>query len=147
MCTFINIKMAQLDELFSKVRFSKRESKLNVDFQELEMNVKFQLPEDYKYYLTNYNSFEGIIGQEYLRLWNAYELNKLNQEYGIKNLPNTIAVGTNGSGEFIGIELKTNDYRVVLSPFIDLDKENNIEIGISFSDMLSRLYNGEQWFI
>ncbi len=38
------------------------------------------------------------------------------------------------------------EYRIVLSPFIDLDKSFNIEIGNSFTNFFERLENGIDWF-
>ena len=72
----------------------------------------------------------------------------MNNSYQITdNLVNTIGIGGNGSSEFITIEFtKNNEYRVVLSPFIDLDKNYHIEIGNSFTDFFERLENGKNWF-
>ena len=138
--------MTRLDDLLTKQGFSKKTSKSNIDFPIIEEHLRFKLPEDYKYYLANYDDFEGFVGEEYLRLWKIDDLFKLNKEYGVNDLPDTIAIGTNGNMEFIAIELKVNDYRIVLSPFIDIDVQNHIEIGTSFSDMLIRLKNGIKWF-
>jgi hypothetical protein len=71
-----------------------------------------------------------------------------NREIGIfNNLPLTIAIGNNGSSEFIAIELMDdNQHRIVLSPYIDLDKEYHINIGSSFTDFFTRLDNGRDWF-
>ncbi len=64
----------------------------------------------------------------------------------IKYLPNTIAIGGNGGGEFIAIEFtEPNNYRLILAPYIGLDeKEYHIEIGSSFYDMLVRLNTGKE---
>jgi hypothetical protein len=51
------------------------------------------------------------------------------------------------SGEFIGIEYApSNQYRLILSPLIDLDIQHHIEIGDSFTDFLARLESGQTWF-
>ena len=73
---------------------------------------------------------------------------KLNTEYEItENLKNIIAIGGNGSSELIAIEfIKSEEFRIVLVPAIDLDKANYIEIGNSFADFLYRLENGKDWF-
>lgn len=59
----------------------------------------------------------------------------------------TIGIGDIGGGEFIGLE-KLNDerIRIILTPFIDLDREYHIEIGNLFSDFLTRMDKGEKWF-
>jgi hypothetical protein len=69
-----------------------------------------------------------------------------NLNYGIfESMPGIIGIGNNGSSEFIGIEHSdNNDYKIVLSPLINLDKEYNIEIGSSFTDFILRLENNEE---
>jgi hypothetical protein len=92
--------------------------------------------------------FETSIGEEYLKLWDADNIVSLNEGYEILgNLPMTLGIGDNGAGEFIALEkLETGNFRVVLTPYIDLNKECYVEIGDSFSDFLLRTDNGEKWF-
>ncbi len=134
--------------MFDKYDFQKRTSPIIIDWKEIEEVSAFQLPEDYKYFLENYNGFEGFIGSEFLQLWSYNNLLENNNGYGIvDHLTFTCGIGTNGSSEFLAIELiAANQYRIVLSPFIDLSKEYHIEIGISFSEMLQRLDEGKAWF-
>jgi hypothetical protein len=72
----------------------------------------------------------------------------LNQDYKIfENLSRTIGIGDNGAGEFIGIEkLVDGGLRIVLTPFIDLDKQYHIEVGQTFTAFVLRLDKGEKWF-
>ena len=114
----------------------------------IEKIAGFGLPEDYRNYLLNFSRFENHIQNEYVCLWDIDELIELNTGYGIfECLSNTIAIGGNGGGEFIAIEyMDMKSYRVVLSPFIDLDKECHVEIGGSFTDFLVRLDSGLEWF-
>jgi len=100
------------------------------------------------FYIQNYLGFEETIGREYVRLWDINELMEKNKGYCItETLTNTLGIGTNGGGEFIAIEqFEIDNYRVVLSPFIDLDKKYHIQIGSSFSDFLIRLDQGLEWF-
>jgi hypothetical protein len=115
---------------------------------EIEDLVKFKLPEDYRYYLENFEAFDDIIGNEFLRLLDLDALMDYNLNYGIfESMPGIIGIGNNGSSEFIGVEfLEDNKHRIVLSPLIDLDKEYNIAVGSSFTDFIQRLANGERWF-
>jgi hypothetical protein len=140
--------MAIFEEILSKYNWPKRTEKPLVTIDQIESIVKFNLPFDYKTYIQNYLDFEEHIGQEFIRLWDFDELLETNKRYGIfDNLPNTLGIGGNGSSEFIAIELVDgNNYRIVLSPFIDLDKQYHIEIGKSFTDFLVRLDNGQEWF-
>jgi len=54
--------MLQLDAILSKYNFSRRPIEPNVSFKEIENEIDFSLPEDYKYYLTHYNEFEDFLG-------------------------------------------------------------------------------------
>lgn len=110
--------------------------------------IGFKLPADYLYFAEGYNGFEGFIGEEYVRLWDIENLIEENSGYAIvQELDNTIGIGGNGGGEFLAIEmLGEGAYRVVLSPFIDLDKKYFVDVGSSFTDFLQRLVEGRTWF-
>lgn len=111
-------------------------------------SIPFQLPADYKFYLENYEPFEGAMGNEYVQFWKADELLEANRGYGITEyLPDVFGIGGNAGGEFIGIEfLSHGTHRIILSDLISMEKEYFIEIGTSFLDMLVRLDNGREWF-
>jgi hypothetical protein len=140
--------MFENEQLFTKYNFQKRTEKLKLTIEEVENKINFALPDDYKFYAENFVDNESFIGNEFVQLWNFNEILKLNSEYKIvENLKNTIAIGGNGSSEFIAIEfLKNTEYRIVLSPFIDLDNTYHIEIGNSFTNFLERLEAGKCWF-
>lgn len=140
--------MPKIEQALDKYSFQKRTEKAKISVEEIENKINFSLPEDYKFYATNYSGNENFIGNEYVELWDINQLLELNNEYGItKCLKNTIGIGGNGNSEFIGIELlESNEYRMVLSPFIDLNKKYNIEIGNSFTDFFERLEDGRKWF-
>lgn len=140
--------MIQLVDILNKYNFSKKPVESLISFEKIEKEIGFELPNDYKYYLANFDYFEDFVGPEYVKLFAYDDLLEKNQEYGVlEALPNTIMIGNNGSSEFIAIELTgTSNYRVVLSPLIDLSAEYHIEIGNSFSDMLDRLDEGTEWF-
>ena len=140
--------MLEIEKLFAKYSFQKRTEKPKTTIEEVENKIDFSLPEDYKFYATNYIENESFVGNEFVRLWDFNEILTINSEYEIiENLKNTIAIGGNGSSEFIAIENGENgEYRIVLSPFIDLDKTYHIEIGNSFTDFFKRLEKGKDWF-
>lgn len=140
--------MNTLDKLLSKHNWPTKTVSDDTDFEDIEKEIGFELPQDYKEFLTKYVGHEIQIGEESLKLWDKKDLVSWNQGYQIPvNLPRTIGIGDNGGGEFIGIE-KLNDggLRIVLTPFIDLDKQYHIEIGSSFTDFLLRMDKGEKWF-
>lgn len=140
--------MEIFEKILTKYNCQKRNEIPLQDVDQIENKIHFNLPLDYKKYIQHYIGFEKNIGQQFIRLWDLNELLEANADYGIfESLPNTLGIGGNGGGEFIAIEmLGMNDYRIVLSPYIDLDKDYHIEIGDSFTDFLVRLDSGQEWF-
>ena len=139
--------MNTINEIFKKYNWPTRISD-DSDLLGIEREFRSELPEDYKEFISNYAGCEIQMGEEYIKLWDKDNLLSLNQKYEIfENLLETIGIGDNGSGELIAIE-KRNDggLRIILTPFIDLDKQNHIEIGKSFTDFLVKLDKGEKWF-
>ena len=140
--------MTELKTFLTKYNFPNRTIQPNTKFKEIENQIGFPLPADYKFYLENYGEYEAIVGHELVNLWDIDELLSINKDTGIvDNLPFTLGIGNNPSNEFIAIEfIENNIYRIILSPFIDLDKQYHIEIGNSFTDFFVRLDNGKEWF-
>jgi hypothetical protein len=140
--------MDRLEQVLQKYNFQKRFDKPKMASEEVEKIIKFKLPEDYKFFALNYLEFEDSIGPEYVRLWNFDEILEMNFDYQIfEYLPKTLAIGGNGGGDYIAIEqLENEGLRIILSPFITIEKEAHLEIGNSFTDFLERLNNGKEWF-
>lgn len=140
--------MEQFQQILLKYNWPSRTEERKTSLKEIEEMIGFNLPYDYNMFIQKYFGYEEFIGKEYVRLWDADELMEQNLGYDIiANLPMTIGIGGNGASECIAIEMKSkNNYRIVLTPFIDLDKQNHIEIGSSFTDFLERLDNGKEWF-
>jgi hypothetical protein len=139
--------MNALENTLLKHTFSKVLNEQSINLNNVEAFINFPLPEDYKYYLSNFLAFEGFIGSEYFCLWSKDELIELNNEYSIVSLPQTLGIGSNGAGEFIAIvALEGGKYSIVLSPFVDLNSQYHIKIGNSFTDFISRLDKGQEWF-
>ncbi len=136
--------MEDLEYLLDKFGFV-RQTQVNNNFQKIESLIRFQLPEDYKYYLENYNPFDDSIGQEYVVLYSINDLLEISRE-GIINDSHTIAIGSNGASETIGIRFwEPKNYKIVIAQYIQ-DIDDHIEIGTSFTDMLQRLDAGKEWF-
>ncbi len=140
--------MEQFEQILNQYHCLKRTERPKTTIDTIEDLVPFSLPSDYKTFLQNYAGFEGLIAEEYINLWKIDDLIETNHDHGIvNNLPNTLGIGSNGSAEFIAIELmNTNEYRIILSPFIGLNQQYHIEIGASFTDFLVRLDQGKRWF-
>ncbi|WP_276373144.1 SMI1/KNR4 family protein [Chryseolinea sp. H1M3-3] len=140
--------MNTTDAILRKYNWPTRTTSTDTEVLDIEREIRFELPADYKDFLSRYGGHETQIGEEYIKLWDKEDLLSLNRGYEIfENLPRTIGIGSNGAGEFIGIE-KLDDglLRIILTPFIDLDKQYHIEIGSSFTDFLLKLDEGEKWF-
>ena len=139
--------MKKIEDVLSKYNLEKRKETDNIFILDVENKLNFNFPEDYKFYAQNFIENELFIGNEFLRLWDFNSLIEINKSYLITEyMTNIIGIGTNGSSEFIGIEVSDNGkVRIVLSPFIDLDKQYNIEIGTNFTNLFERLENGEEW--
>lgn len=140
--------MELLEKILSKYNFEKKLSKTPTEIEQIENMIKFKLPIDYKYFIQNYMGFENFIGPEYVILWDIDKLVEYNTDIGIfEDLPNTLGIGSNGASEFIAIEfIDENNYRIVISPTIDVDKEYHIDVGTTFTDFLVRLDNDKEWF-
>lgn len=140
--------MALLKALLLKYNFPEKAEYAPAVINEIESFVKFTLPDDYKYFLLNFSGHATSIGPAYLRLWGINEILEANTGYEIpNNLPATLGIGSNMGGELIALELCDNgEYRIVLTPFVDLAKTYHIEIGSSFTDFLIRMDSGKEWF-
>ncbi|TPG34003.1 SMI1/KNR4 family protein [Flavobacterium pectinovorum] len=140
--------MEDLQEIIVKYSFPIRDINTSVTISEVESYANLKLPEDYIFYLENYFGIDQFIGVEFIKLWSLEEIIEANKSYNIvEELTRTIGIGTNGSGEFIGIEIDQFDnVKIILSPFIDLNSKYNTEIGTSFTDFLVRLDNKIEWF-
>lgn len=135
-------------EIVEKYGSRKKDKSAMEKIQLVESMIGFELPHDYRQFVERYEGFENIIGKEFIRLWDVEDLIQSNVDYQIFNeLEHTIGIGTNGGGEFIAIEkIAINEFRIILSPLIDLSKKYHIEIGLTFTDFLIRLEKGEEWF-
>ena len=140
--------MEEFEKVLLNFNYPKRTSTPLTTIAHIEEKIKFKLPTDYINYLKSYLGFEEFIGKEFLRLWDFEEIIEINECYSVlSNLPNTLGIGGNGNDEIIAIELiELNNYRIILTPFTDLDEKYHIEIGTSFTNFLVRLENGQEWF-
>lgn len=140
--------MDDLKKIITKYSFPKREIIPLATIVHIETYSNIKLPEDYIFYLENYFGIDQFIGVEFINLWSIEEIIEANKTYKIvEELNRTIGIGSNGSGEFIGILIDENqNSKIILSPFIDLKNGYNIEIGKSFTDFLIRLDIGIDWF-
>ncbi len=141
--------MEKLEILLLKYNFQKRQTPTTqAVVDSIEELIGFKLPDDYLFFLKNYQGDEAFIEKEFVILWDADKLLQSNIESEIlEYLSSIIVIGGNGGGEFIGIEKTELDtFNIVLSPLIGLEKTNHIIIGNSFTDFLIRLDEKREWF-
>jgi hypothetical protein len=97
---------SQLEEIFIKYQFSKRDLRSNIKIESAENHFHRKFSDDYKFYLENYFEFEDFVNVEFVKLWSLENLIENNKSYEIqKYIPTIVAIGSNGAGEIIGIHL------------------------------------------
>jgi hypothetical protein len=140
--------MNSLEQILEKYGFPKRSAPLRTPLTSIEDTFSFKFPQDYQYYMLNYQGYEEEIGKQYVVLWDADELAKSNKALSVQEyLPSCFAIGGNGSGEMIALKKVGLDACiVVLTPLIGMSIEDCIEVGDSFTDFLTRLEAGRGWF-
>ena len=141
--------MEFIDNVLNKHKCSKRIIQPKTTVEHIENAIGFKIPSDYKQFLVRYQGFEKFFGPEYMALWDMDELIEMNQSYEIiELLPRSLGIGSNMGGELIALKYFGNQsYEIVLTPFICFhEKENQLQIGNSFTDFLIRLDNEEKWF-
>lgn len=78
-------------------------------------------PRNYIDFMTEHNGGEGDIGESWLRLYPMEELKEINDSYNVPEyLPDHIIIGSNGGGEFLGID-PDGKYFIVPS-LLDMDE-------------------------
>jgi hypothetical protein len=59
-----------------------------------------EMPNDYTSWLQRGNGGEGFLGESYVILWRADEIEPFNREYEVENYaPGLILIGSSGGGE------------------------------------------------
>lgn len=75
------------------------------------------LPQNYIDFMIEHNGGEGDVGESWLVLYPMEELKEINDDYNVPEyLPNHIIIGSNGGGEFFGIN-SDGKYFIVPSMF------------------------------
>jgi hypothetical protein len=95
------------DRLLARFQMNNGASRDAILATELMLNVA--LPIDYKQFLLKSNGGEGFIGNKYLMLWRAEELESLNEGYEIAiYAPGLLIFGSNGGGEGYAFRYETD---------------------------------------
>jgi hypothetical protein len=101
------------------------------------------LPEDYVEFLLRMDGGEGLVGDFFVRFLRAAELSAHNVGYEIlKYAPWALLFGSNGAGEGIAFDRESSPWKVVLVPFVEMEKEAALPFGDCFTDFLEKLVSG-----
>jgi cell wall assembly regulator SMI1 len=108
-----------------------------------EAQLGIRLPPDYVEFITAMNGGEGFVGDNYVILWSVDELPRFNREYNVPEFaPGLVMFGSDGGGEGFGFDLRSQNARVVVVPFIGMGWTDAEEIAPSFREFLEKLSRG-----
>lgn len=94
------------------------------------------LPKDYVDFMRKHNGGEGNIGETWLVLYPLEELQEINDDYETKCfLPNHIIIGSDGGGEFYGIDKEGNYFNV---PML-MDEDDIVLLGTDIELLPERI--------
>lgn len=103
-------------------------------------SLAHSLPADYTLFLRDHDGGEGFVGDNYLILWKAEELDTFNREYEVEQYaPGLLLFGSNGGGEGYGFDTRNEAMPVVRVPFIGMELSYATPIATSFTDLLAQL--------
>jgi hypothetical protein len=140
--------MTDIEIILDEIRWPRKSIQFSSK-KSIEKKMGFSLPDDYVFFSSNYSGHESFLKDRYFVLWDEAELLSFNEGYEVQHyLPTTLAIGSNGGGEMIGLRYDGNSqYQIILLPFGSLnDKEQERIIGDSFIDFLRRINEGKNWF-
>jgi hypothetical protein len=105
--------------------------------------MKADLPRDYLDYVegdgVDAAFTEGDPG--YFQLWPPDEIEKWNKEYRVEEYaPGFLGFGSNGGGEMLAFDRNGS---VFMIPFVGLSVEDAIKIGVTWSEVASRIADKE----
>ena len=110
-------------------------------FEEVERYFGFQLPSDYKGFMSARDGGEGFIGGQYLILWRAGELIEFNRDYQVEEYaPGLLFFGSNGGGEAFAFDARPGEnMRIRIVPFVGMNLRDATLVADTFDNFLARL--------
>lgn len=100
------------------------------------------LPAEYLAFLRAEDGSEGDLGVEpgWVQLWPAADVPVRNEVYEVAEwLPGFLGFGSNGGGELLAFDTRTEPWRICMVPFIPMEEAEAIEIAPDFA-ALARLF-------
>ena len=104
------------------------------------LGLRMDLPKDYVELFQKFNGGEGFIGEEYVVLHKAEDVENINTECGIQQFDSNIfLIGNNGAGEAIGIDFRNEKPVYILIPYI-FDYDAIIKLAENTDGLFKRIY-------
>jgi hypothetical protein len=102
------------------------------------------IPQDYLGFLRGSNGGEGFLGQSYVILWRAEDLQRLNAGYEVGlYAPGLLLVGSSGGGDAFAYDKRQQPWRLVRVPFVGMDLRLVDPMADTFEGFLRALRAGE----
>ncbi|MGN6481477.1 SMI1/KNR4 family protein [Luteibacter sp.] len=99
-----------------------------------------RLPDDYLMFMEASNGGAGFVGSNFIHLWRVEEIAPWNEDYeSSRYAPGLLLFASNGAGEGFGFDLRQNDVKVVMVPFIGLGWADAIVLADDLTGLFSRL--------
>jgi hypothetical protein len=111
----------------------------------VESQLSFTLPNEYKSFMIFSNGAEGSIGKNsYVALWSLDEIVELNKAYSVNEFAHGLVLfGSDGGNTAYAFDKRTPEISVVEIPFIIMDLDDVEKCGKTFDDFLYYLYTAE----
>src|SRR5579871_6914353 len=115
--------------------------------QAAETALSVRLPDDYKSFLLQHNGGGGSIGEQYLILWAAEDLAKLNQAYEVRSYaPGLVLFGSTAGGEGFAFNTEAEPFAVVQVPFVGISLKYASRAAANFDELLFGMFQFGQPF-
>ena len=108
-----------------------------------QASTGFVLPKDYADFLRFSNGAAGLIGDNYVVLWQVEELAKFNAGYRVDTFaPGLFLFGSDGAGEAFAFDRRRHGPPIVAVPFIPLSTGEAVDLAPTFEGFLQTLHEG-----
>jgi len=105
-----------------------------------ETQLAWAFPPDYREFLGEMNGGEGFVGENYLILWSANELEQFNREYEVQEYaPGLVLFGSDGGGEGYAFDTRSSPAPVVQVPFIGMELQYANPVGNHFEEFIAKM--------
>ena len=113
------------------------------NLKDVEGNLNYILPEQYKMFMLISNGAEGIIGKHsYLVIWPIDQITELNKEYAVNEFtPGLMYFGSDGGGMAYAFDNRMKETPIVEFPFESVNIQDAKLCGNTFNEFLRNLYD------